>query len=311
MKLKVLLFSFCLFSIKAISQEKLVCISIDDLPTVSYGIQDVDFNKILTSDLIQTFKTYDIPAIGYVNEGKLFRNNALSESQLGLLEMWLSNGYELGNHTFDHLNYDQVDYEKFTQNILKGELETKKIAKKHQMPYRYFRHPYLRMGSTKEKTDSLSHFLTEHDYIIAPVTIDNEDYIFAKAYHNVYKQKNQALMDSIGTTYVQYMEAKLNYYENMSQEVFGRNMSHTLLIHASLLNSHYLNKLAEMYQKHGYKFASQEEVLKDPAYNTEISRFGTYGISWLDRWALSMGKKGDFFKNDPITPGFIVEISNQ
>lgn len=41
--------------------------SLDDLPFVSYGINTEEHLNELTNKLISTFKTYDIPAIGYVN----------------------------------------------------------------------------------------------------------------------------------------------------------------------------------------------------------------------------------------------------
>jgi hypothetical protein len=96
----------------------------------------------------------------------------------------------------------------------------------------------------------------------------------------------------------------------MSNALFGRNISQTLLIHASLLNADYIEALIKRIQKHEYSFISQTEVLKDPAYETAITKFGKYGISWMDRWALSQGKRGEFFEGDPETPEFIVELNN-
>jgi hypothetical protein len=98
------------------------------------------------------------------------------------------------------------------------------------------------------------------------------------------------------------------FYEGLSQELFGRYMQQTLLIHASLLNAHFLGELIKMYQAHSYSFVSQTEILTDPAYREQVSKFGDWGISWIDRWALSKGKKGDFFKGDPETPAFIKEL---
>ena len=116
-------------------------------------------------------------------------------------------------------------------------------------------------------------------------------------------------MKKIGDAYVIYMEEKLVFYEGMSDSLFNRKIDQILLIHASLLNAHHIEKLIDMYQRHGYAFISQTEVLEDPAYQTTITKFGKYGISWIDRWALSRGKRGDFFNGDPETPDFIVELN--
>ncbi|NWJ50955.1 MAG: polysaccharide deacetylase-like protein, partial [Bacteroidetes bacterium] len=48
----------------------------------------------------------------------------------------------------------------------------------------------------------------------------------------------------------------------------------------------------------------------DEAYSTPITRFNrNWGMSWLDRWALSKGKKSDFFKDEPTAPDFIMKLA--
>jgi hypothetical protein len=64
-----------------------------------------------------------------------------------------------------------------------------------------------------------------------------------------------------------------------------------------------------MFQKNNYDFISMDKTLEDDVYKTEITKFGNWGISWIDRWALSSGKKGDFFEGEPVTPDYIVRLS--
>lgn len=299
----------CLVFSFAEAQDKKLCITVDDLPTVTYGIHEPIFAKEITIDLINTFNKFDIQAIGYVNEGKLYQDGRLDSSKVQLLEIWLENGLDLGNHTYSHSNYHDVSFDEFTEDIIKGEKVTADLAEKYDMEYKYFRHPYLRMGLRQSHADSLKNFLQQNGYTEAPVTIDNEDYIFAHAYHRAYVNGNSLLMKKIGSAYVDYMEEKLLYFEQQSQKLFGRNINQALLTHANLLNAHYMDELAEMYQENGYKFVSQNEVLEDEAYNHPVTSFGNWGISWIDRWALSEGKRGDFFKGDPATPEFVRELA--
>jgi hypothetical protein len=176
---------------------------------------------------------------------------------------------------------------------------------------KYFRHPYLHTGDTKEKSDSLNNFLTAHGYSTAPVTIDNDDYLFAVAYHRANAQNNKELMLKISHDYINYMERKLKYYEAESNNLFGRNINHILLIHASLLNSEYLDSLAAMFRNNGYDFVDMDTALKDDAYKTEITAYGKKGLSWLDRWALSQGKPNEFFEDDPTVHDYILELSKK
>ena len=286
-----------------------MCITIDDLPVVSYTKTDLEFLTKVTQDMVKTFDEFKIPAIGYVNELKLYTNGLPDPGHIQLLELWLKNGYELGNHTHSHKNYHRTTFEEYTSDITMGEKITKPLARKYNSEYKFFRHPYLRIGSTKAQHDSLRHFLAQKGYTEAPVTIDNEDYLFAKAYHLAYVKNDTSSTKKIAEAYLTYMEEKLLYYEGMAQRLLGRSIKQTLLLHANLLNAHYLDDLARMYQSHGYSFISQAEVLKDDAYNEPVTQYGDWGISWLDRWALSRGKKGKFFEGDPVTPAFVREMA--
>jgi peptidoglycan/xylan/chitin deacetylase (PgdA/CDA1 family) len=290
-------------------QKKQVCFSFDDLPVVSYGITDQGYQKNLMNKLILSLKKNKIPAIGFVNEIKLFDDKYMSTFQLGLLKSWVNNGLEIGNHTYSHSDYNKTSFNDYSQNILKGETVTKTILKGKGKTIKYFRHPYLHVGNTKAKADSLSEFLVKHGYTVAPVTIDNEDYLFAIAYKRAQDKGDRNLKLKIGTDYVRYMELKLQYFEKEANKLFGRDIKQILLLHASSLNSDYIDSLAIMFRKNNYEFISMDKALKDNAYKSEITKFGNWGITWLDKWAMSQGKKGDFFKDEPITPDYIKKLS--
>jgi hypothetical protein len=53
-------------------QKKQVCFSYDDLPVVSYGINDSVYQQQLIYRLSASLNKHHIPAIGFVNEMKLF-----------------------------------------------------------------------------------------------------------------------------------------------------------------------------------------------------------------------------------------------
>lgn len=304
---------FIVFSISAVTpsfgQRKQVCFTIDDLPTVAYGITDTVFLEQLTDRLIASLNKNKIPAIGFVNEIKLYKNDDPMSFQIQLLNHWVDNGLELGNHTYSHPDINSVTMKEYTQDILRGELITRELLKRKGRRLTYFRHPFLHVGNSKEKSDSLTLFLMNRGYTVAPVTIDNEDYLFALAYHHANNKKNLNLMKQIKSDYINYMEQKLKYFEKQCHHLFGRNIKQILLLHASLLNADAMDSLAGMFQRNGYEFISMTEALEDEVYQTPITKYGNWGISWIDRWALSQGRKGDFFKGDPATPDYIKKLS--
>jgi len=290
-------------------QKKQVCFTYDDLPVVTYGMNDTAFQKSLFRRLMSSLIRNNIPAIGFVNEQKLYNGEGINSFQRGLLENWVQSGLDLGNHTYSHPDYNHVSFQEFTQNILKGEVVTKEVLARNNKSLVYFRHPFLHVGNTKAKADSLTDFLDQNNYLAAPVTIDNEDYLFAVAYKRAFVEGNAHLMMKIGQDYISYMEKKLLYFEKQANTLFSRNINQIILLHASLINADYADALADMFRNNNYEFVSMDDALEDDAYNTEITAFGKWGISWIDRWALSQGKKGDFFKDEPITPEYIKELA--
>ncbi|CAN5180479.1 polysaccharide deacetylase family protein [soil metagenome] len=296
-------FSICL------AQQKEVCFTFDDLPVVTYGLHKIDYQQEVTRKLVSTLKKRNIPAIGFVNESSIYSGKKPDAAKIALLEEWLKAGMELGNHSYSHPDYHKVNFKVYSEDILKGEKISRPLSTRYGKEFKYYRHPYLHTGNSKEKTDSLSLFLQEKDYLEAPVSIDNSDYIFAKAYDNANINGDKELMKSLGEHYVNYMEKNLRFYENQSHKLFGYNIKHILLLHANLLNAHFVDELADMYQKNGYAFVSLEKALTDEAYKSESTYYGRGGISWIDRWALTAGNKGDFFKEDPRTPDFVLKAA--
>jgi len=294
-----------LISAWAFGQKKQVCFSIDDLPVVSYGINDSNYQKHIFNNIVKSLVNNRVPAIGFVNEGKMHNGKVVARYQKELLKSWIKSGLELGNHTYSHPDYNKVSCVEYTENLLKGEKVLKEVLSESGKKIKYFRHPFLHVGDTKSKADSLDSFLKEHGYSVAPVTIDNEDYLFALAYNRASVVDDTTLMRGIGRDYIDYMEKKLHFYERQSVALFGRNIPQILLIHASLLNAVYLDALASMYTRNGYEFVDMDTALCDEAYNREVTCYGKWGISWIDRCAISMGKKGEFFAGDPESPNYL------
>ncbi len=293
----------------AFGQQKQVCFTFDDLPIVSYGIKDTVYQKKLVEKLVSSLNENKVPAIGFVNEGGLYVNDTIDLFKIRLLKTWANAGLDLGNHTFSHPDYNSTSFKEYSLDILKGETITKEILKKQGKPLTYFRHPFLHAGNSKLKADSLTEFLVSRGYKVAPVTIDNDDYLFALAYKRSSDKKDTRLKLQIGRDYVDYMERKLTYYENQANRLFGRPINQILLLHASSLNSDFTESLISMFKKNNYTFINMNKAIEDPVFKTNITVYGKWGISWLDRWALSQGKKGDFFKDEPTTPDYIVNLA--
>jgi peptidoglycan/xylan/chitin deacetylase (PgdA/CDA1 family) len=289
------------------AQTREIAVTIDDLPVVSTR-SDIETRRSITRKLVGHVKAAKIPAIGFVNEGKLYVDGKRDEAQVDLLRIWLAAGLELGNHTYSHMNLGDNPLEAFEADILKGEIITKEILGEKGLKIRFFRHPYLWTGLSLEIKRDLGRFLYEHGYTIAPVTVDNADWIFARAYDNAFDKKDKAMMSRIGAAYVPYLTAKLDYFERQSVKTLGREIRQILLIHANRINSEYLDDLAKAMKKRKYRFVALEAALKDEAYKLPDNFVKRNGISWLHRWALDKGKD-DLVPDEPRVPEFVMKYS--
>lgn len=284
-----------------------VAITIDDLPVVSTR-RDLKNRQEITKKLLSHIRRAKVPVIGFVNENKLYDGALRDEKQIDLLRLWLAAGLELGNHTFSHRSLNAIDISEYEADLLKGETITNELMTARCKKLRYFRHPYLQTGRTMQIKAEFDAFLKLHGYTIAPVTIDNADYIFSAAYDKAFDKGDKKLMKSIGDAYIPYMESKVGYWERQSVKLFGREMSQTLLIHANFINSDYFDDLAAMFKRRGYRFVDLETALKDEAYALPDTFVGGGGISWLHRWALARGRD-NVVKDEPTVPAFVLKAS--
>src|SRR5215213_6852826 len=189
MKLVILLFTLVFvgsaFSVRAQKPQRFIAVTIDDLPVVSTR-KDLKNRQEITRKLLAHITKAKVPASGFVNENKLYTNGQRDEAQVDLLRAWLNANLELGNHTFSHVNIANVPLEKYQEEILKGEIVTKELLAAKGLKPRFFRHPFLWTGLSLETKNDLGKFLNEHGYRIAPVTIDNSDWIFSSAYDKAF-----------------------------------------------------------------------------------------------------------------------------
>ncbi|MBL6449904.1 polysaccharide deacetylase family protein [Fulvivirga sp. 29W222] len=307
--LKTLLFLGCWVGLSVFTfgqAPKQMVITIDDLPYITHK-EDTLQHIYINENIVRHLVDHKVPAIGFVNESKLFVNGRLSDPEVKNIDLWASNGLELGNHTFSHFDYNRLTTEEFFNEIKKGERITKSILNNYGQHMQYFRHPFLHRGDTEEKVHALASYLKDNSYTEAPVTIDNADYIFASAYRKAVKTTDNDMKVKVVESYLTYMVEKARYFESITDKMFDRNIPQILLIHDNLLNADYLPKLLELYKAEGYEFISLGQALEDKAYQSEDSYVENGGISWLHRWALTQKKPSEFYQEEPTCPEFVQE----
>jgi peptidoglycan/xylan/chitin deacetylase (PgdA/CDA1 family) len=265
---------------------KNVAVTIDDLPCVTCS----DFGKVrmINERIVGILKEHGVPAVGFVNEAKLYTDGQPDSLKIAILRCWLDSGFELGNHTFSHVSIQRVSVPEYEQDLVRGEMITRPLMKEYGKTLRYFRHPQLRTGPTAEYKAALKAVLDRRGYIVAPVTLDNDEYIYARCYRRALEHHDPEGGKKIGDDYLKYMSRVLRHYEDLSRDFLGYDLNQVLLLHVNELNADYLEELIKILRSRGYSFVALEDALKDPAYGLPEA-VSAKGISWIERWRLARG----------------------
>jgi len=287
------------------AQPRQIAVTIDDLPVASVLPTEFGRQRQITVALLAALQAHRVPAIGFVNEGKLVQNGMSEAQGTALLESWVRAGMALGNHTHDHADLHTTPLPQMQAQVIDGERVTRRLLEASGKKLQFFRHPFLHTGLTLDARRQFEAFLTSKGYRVAPVTVDNYDYVFAAALDRAVARGDGALQAKILTEYPLYMERVVAYYEQQATALFGHEIKQTLIIHASALNARGFNALATMLERRGYRFITLEEALADPAYRTADTYVGPGGITWIHRWALTAGRTKPFFDGEPLVPDWV------
>ena len=286
-----------------------MAVTVDDLPFTTASVTDDATVHAATTKLLASLQDREIVVTGFVNEAKLYDDDTLVAARKATLEAWLESGMALGNHSFSHPDLHEVSLEEMMDDVRRGEPVTRALLEARGQSLQYFRHPYLHTGRDLATKQAFEAFLAQRGYRVAPVSIDNSEWIFARAYMLALRAGDSRLAERIGKDYVDYMLAMVAFYEDQSDQLFARNISHVLLVHANELNADWFGELADRLSAIGYEFVTLDEALEDPAYESEDTYTGRGGITWLHRWAITQKVDPSMFRGEPTTPDYVLELT--
>lgn len=274
--------------------DRRVAVTVDDLPANPAGSLATDpaTQAAMTRKLLAALSAHRIPAVGFVNEGKLDvegESAAEREARIAVLRQWTEAGFELGNHTYSHRSLNREPLEWFEADVVRGEPVTRALLAEQGLELRWFRHPFLQVGLELEKRRAFERFLEERGYRIAPVTLDNDEWIFAALYADAVRAGDTDSANEIANAYLDYMVRVFESYEAISRRLLDREPAQVLLLHANQLNADRFGELADRIAARGYRFVTLEEALRDPAYALPDDYVGAWGLSWLHHWEVTRG----------------------
>ncbi len=294
--------------------ERRIAITIDDLPWQRMARTPATELQRRHAQLIAQLRQADAPVTGFVNEDKLEVDGEVQPARVAMLRDWLDAGAELGNHTYGHVDLHAVGIAAYQADILRGERQLRQLLAERGTTPRWFRHPDLRAGRTPEDKAAVAAFLQGHGYRIAPVTVDNGEWVWAFAYARVLDGEvdvpsREHTLARLRRGYVPYMLNKVDYFEQQSQRLLGYALPQVWLLHANELNAVAYAELVAGVRRRGYRTITLDEATADPAYAREDGYSGRYGPSWLHRWAMAERRPKDFYAGEPVVPQWVLDLA--
>lgn len=308
MLVRPILAAFVMFAMSgpAGAQSRAVAVTFDDLPYQASDAELCDPARAMrmTEDFVGMLRPLETRATVFVNESKVC-DERRGDLLPTILSVWLDAGFALGNHTANHVNIHGTTVEAYLADVDAGAPASRAALAARGQALQFFRHPFLFTGETPEKKAAIGAGLAERGYTVAPVTIDNNDWMFAAVYRRAETTGDRALQTRIGEAYVAHMATVLDHWEPYSAELTGgREPAQVLLLHANSLNRDWYPQVHALYLARGYRFIPLDEAMADPVYALRDDYVAANGVSWLHRWTFSKGRP---IRWEPEPPGWIVD----
>jgi peptidoglycan-N-acetylglucosamine deacetylase len=153
-----------------------VAFTFDDLPAHGPLPPGMARPEVVKSILATLKREQMPPTYGFVNGFRVARY----PYQIHILQAWQAAGNPLGNHTWSHPELDKLSASAYEQNIARNEPLLKQLSPNSD--WHWFRYPFLEEGNTVEKREAVRTWLNEHNYRIAEVSMDFQDYLWSDVY---------------------------------------------------------------------------------------------------------------------------------
>lgn len=261
-------------------------VTVDDLPMLGLHREASAARRLeITEGLLQVLEAHDIQAVGLVTWGLVG-----PESDTQLLEKWLQAGHELGNHSYDHRSLHRGDSETFIADVEKARHHLVPFLESHGKDLRFFRFPLLHEGDTHEKLMRLRQYLDTSGQRNLPVSLDNADWEFEAPWVAARAKGDTAALARLGDEFQQSLRLSIRHHEKTGDALFDRPVPQILLLHATAIGVSQWDALFTWLKQRGYRFASADEVLADPAFSEPHEHVGARGFGLWDRLVVERNK---------------------
>ena len=209
--------------------------------------------------ILETLKKHNLQAALFVC-GKRINDAAGSV----LLKKWDDAGHLICNHTYSHAYFHskKISLQDYEDDFLGVD----SIIRIYKNFTKLFRFPFLKEGNTIEKRDGFRQFMDSLEYNEGYASIDASDWYIDGEMIKALKENIKTDLTPYKAYYMWHMLTRAKFYDSLSVLLTGRQVTHTILVHHSLLNALFLDDLINMFEKNGWEIANASDAYKDPIF---------------------------------------------
>ncbi len=259
-----------------------MAVTVDDLPV--HGPLPAGMTRLqIAQSMLATLRRQKMPPVyGFINAERVEED----PSTLNVLREWRSARQPLGNHTWAHLDLNKESPEGFAVEVSRNEPLLQSLMGKED--WHWLRYPFLHEGDTLEKRRAVRAWAFAHQYKIAQVSMDFEDYLWNAPYARCVAKHDEAAIQKLHASYLAVADQYYGVFRELSQLVYGRDVKYVLLMHVGAFDARMLPELLALYRAKGVKFISLPDAMSDPAYQDDPDIGEPNGGTFLE---LMMQKK--------------------
>src|SRR4030095_15662598 len=268
-----------------------VSLTFDDLPVhgpLPPGTERVDVARAILGALRAAKAP---PTYGFINA-----KNADTPEAKEFLALWRAAGHPLANHTFSHMDLDASTVAAFGEDAAANEPVLRELM--GSADWHWFRYPYLRAGKTLARRRGVRALLAERGYRVAQVTLAFWDWAYNTPYVRCAEKNDAKGVEWLKESWLREADAWIRKGQQDARQLYGRDVSHVMLLHVGSLQVPMLPRLLELLDERGFELVTLEEAQKDPIYAEDPGLPFEGGRSFLQQVFESRG----LVSSSPLEP---------
>jgi lysophospholipase L1-like esterase/peptidoglycan/xylan/chitin deacetylase (PgdA/CDA1 family) len=236
-----------------------IALTFDDMP--AHGPLPAGGDRLsVARDIIAALAAHHAPAFGFMNAS--FGSGDADAPRV--LAAWHAAGLPIGNHSYGHVNLDQVGASAFLADVRRNEAPLAAAAAGGD--WHWLRYPFLVEGRDPAARDGVRAGLKAAGYRIASVTMSFGDYTWNDAYARCVAKHDVGAVAGLEASFLAAARAQALRSRTLAHGALGRDIPYVLLMHLGAFDAHMLPRLLSLYEAMGFGFTTLPAAEADPFY---------------------------------------------